>query len=61
MNATGTGQADQGLAGQEMAARLAAARHLARHQVMGLTSDSLLLPAATSAQDGPPAPDRVAG
>ncbi len=56
MNATGTGQAGHGTAGQETAARLAAARHLARHQVMGLTSVFLLgmavnligLPADTS-------------
>ena len=53
----GTGPASHGAAGPEMAARLAAVRHLACHQVMGLTSVFLLgmavnligLPSQTSA------------
>ena len=42
MSAAAAGQAGHGPAGQEMAARLAVVRHLARHQVMGLTSVFLL-------------------
>jgi hypothetical protein len=42
VSGVGTGQAGHGPAGQDTAARLAAVRHLARHQVMGLTSVFLL-------------------
>ena len=42
MSAAGTGQPGHGIAGQDTAASLASVRHLARHQVMGLTSVFLL-------------------
>lgn len=42
MSAAGTGQGGHRTPGQDTAARLAAVRHLARHQVMGLTSVFLL-------------------
>jgi hypothetical protein len=42
VNALHTGTVRRGTAGQDAAARLAAVRHLARHQVMGLASVFLL-------------------
>ena len=47
MSAPGTGPAGPGIAGQDTAGRLAAVRHLARHQIMGLTSVFLLGMAAS--------------
>lgn len=42
MSAPGTGQKGQGIAGQDAPPDLTQVRHLARHQVMGLTSVFLL-------------------
>lgn len=42
MSGPGAHQTGRGSAGEDTAARLAAVRHLARHQVMGLTSVFLL-------------------
>jgi hypothetical protein len=47
VSAPGTGPAGPGTAGQDTAARLAAVRHLARHQIMGLASVFLLGMAAS--------------
>ena len=47
MSVPGTGAVGPGIAGQDTAGRLAAVRHLARHQIMGLTSVFLLGMAAS--------------
>jgi hypothetical protein len=47
VSAAGTVEPDHGIAGQDMPPGLAAVRHLARHQVMGLASVFLLGTAVT--------------